>query len=308
MTLPIAITMGDPSGVGPELVARILEAFPEWRKQVCVIGAESWASDLCQRYGVDYAVAAGVKVCDPGNPSVAGAATALEAMKIAATGCVEGRYSSVVTGPISKYWCQQAGMQHPGQTEFFAEQWGGKPTMAFVANNMVVSLATWHIPLMSVASVLTKTVLFRCLDHTAGLLKQLGFSIPKIGVCGLNPHAGEEGQIGREELETLNPFLKEWRIANSGTVVSDCLPADTLFYRHLTGEFDGVVALYHDQALGPVKTVAFHDAVNVTWGLPFVRTSPDHGTAFDIAGRGLAKTGSMLSAMKLAAKLCHYPV
>ena len=299
----IAITMGDPAGVGPELIGKLLHAHAHWREQVCVVGMRSWADRLVKETGVACEVTSGVEICEPGQPSIPGALAALDAMSRAAKGCLEGRYRAVVTGPISKHWCQQAGMRQPGQTEFFADQWGGTPTMAFVAPSMRVSLATWHIPLMQVRDALTERCLVRCMDHTVALVRKLGFQRPRIGVCGLNPHAGEEGQIGTEEKEIIHPILQRWRTQHPEVELSGCHPADTLFYRHVSGEFDAVIALYHDQALGPVKTVAFHDAVNVTLGLPHVRTSPDHGTAFGIAGKGQAKPDSLLRALELADKL-----
>lgn len=304
MSEKIAVTMGDPAGIGPELIEQVVSRLPEWRSKICVIGVKDWVDGLHSQFGVDVeSTDEGATELCPGSPSVEGAVSALDALNRAATGCVEGRYAAVVTGPISKHWCQKAGMTQPGQTEFFADHWKGQPTMAFVASKMVVSLATWHIPLMDVKSALTKDTLARTLDHTADLLKRLGFEHPRIAVCGLNPHAGEQGQIGREEMEIIEPLMEEWQSANTDVILSGCHPADTVFYRHLQGEFDGVVALYHDQALGPVKTVAFHDAVNVSLGLAHVRTSPDHGTAFNIAGQGIAKPESLLRALELADRL-----
>ena len=304
MSRKIAVTMGDPAGIGPELIERVLETQPDWREKLCIIGVDPWVNRLQQIYGVEgQSIQTGVSAMEPGQPSVEGARAALEALDCAAVGCEEGRFSAVVTAPISKHWCQKAGMTQPGQTEFFADRWKGEPTMAFVASNLVVSLATWHIPLMEVKSALTRECLFRTFSHTADLLIRLGFERPKLAICGLNPHAGEQGQIGREELELIQPLMDEWRKSRADVELSGCHPSDTVFYRHLSGEFDGVVALYHDQALGPVKTVAFHDAVNVTLGLRHVRTSPDHGTAYNIAGKGIAKPDSMLRALELAARL-----
>jgi 4-hydroxythreonine-4-phosphate dehydrogenase len=303
MTARIALTMGDPGGIGPEVIEQVLATAPEWREQVCVIGVPQWVEGLGRRFGVHVEATSGLERLQPGVSTREGAAAALEAMGCAAKGCRDGRYGAVVTGPISKHACQQVGMTQAGQTEFFAEQWGGMPTMAFVGCGMVVSLATWHIPLMEVKAALTPEALERTVRHTVDLARKLGVSRPRIAVCGLNPHAGEHGQIGTEERDQLNPVLATLRTSQPGIELSDCLPADTVFYRHLQGEFDAVVALYHDQALGPVKTVAFHDAVNVTCGLPFVRTSPDHGTAFGIAGKGMARCDSMMRALELARRL-----
>ena len=303
MTAKIALTMGDPAGIGPELIERLLHEQPQWREQVCVIGLRGWVSRLEQSLGVSVESTGGPAQCAPGHPDVEGARAALEAMQCAASGCREGRYRAVVTGPISKHECRKAGMTQPGQTEFFAAHWGGEPTMAFVAPTMTVSLATWHVPLMDLPTELTPVTLERCVKHTTELVLRLGVSRPRIGVCGLNPHAGEQGQIGREEVEWINPLIEQLQAKHPGVDLTGCHPADTLFYRHVSGEFDAVVALYHDQALAPVKTVAFHEAVNVTLGLPHVRTSPDHGTAFGIAGKGLARPLSLQRALELADRL-----
>lgn len=299
----IALTMGDPAGIGPELIERLLHEQPQWRERVCVIGLCDWVRELEQSLGVEGEATDGPARCDPGKPGILGAKAALEAMERAAAGCREGRFAAVVTGPISKHECRLAGMSQPGQTEFFAEQWGGTPTMAFVAPTLTVSLATWHVPLMELQHWLTPAALERCFFETANLVRRLGIQRPRIGVCGLNPHAGEQGQIGTEEIEWLNPLVQRWQGQHPDVELSGCHPADTLFYRHVSGEFDAVVAMYHDQALAPVKTVAFHDAVNVTLGLPYVRTSPDHGTAFGIAGMGIAQPRSLLCALELAARL-----
>ena len=308
MTAKIAITMGDPAGIGPELIERLLQEQPQWREQVCVIGLRNWVSRLEQSLGVTVESTGGPAQCAPGHPDVEGARAALEAMQRAASGCREGRYRGVVTGPISKHECRKAGMTQPGQTEFFAEQWGGEPTMAFVAPTLTVSLATWHVPLMDLPNWLTPATLERCVRHTAELMLRLGVSRPRIAVCGLNPHAGEQGQIGREEVEWINPLIARLQANLARIELSGCHPADTVFYRHVSGEFDAVVALYHDQALVPVKTVAFHEAVNVTLGLPHVRTSPDHGTAFGIAGKGVARPLSLQRALELADRLTRQVV
>ena len=173
--------------------------------------------------------------------------------------------------------------------------------MAFISGEMKVALVTWHVPLRDLWKYLTTEAIQRTVRDLVSVLHQLGISRPRIAVCGLNPHAGEQGQMGDEELVLIQPALHA--IDDLEAELSDCLPSDTVFLRHRRGDFDGVVALYHDQGLAPLKTIAFDDAVNTSLGLPFVRTSPDHGTGFDIAGKGRASARSMEAAIRLAMKL-----
>ncbi len=295
----VALTCGDPAGVGPEVAERLLAARPELAQAVCLVGPPSWLERLPGVEGVPVGEAGFRAV--PGKPSEAGAHVAFEALETAARGCRGGRFAAAVTGPVSKTWMQRVGFHFPGQTEFFADRWSGEPTMAFGGGRMRVVLATWHIPLMSVAQALTSEVLERAVRRAVWLARALGAERPRVGVCGLNPHAGEDGILGREEMDFLNPELDRLRREFPG--LSRCEPPDTVFWRHLQGEFDAVVALYHDQGLGPLKTLDFENSVNITLGLPWVRTSPDHGTAFGIAGQGKANFSSMEQALMLAQKL-----
>ena len=342
----LAFTCGDPAGVGPDVILDWLKKNPAMAHGVAVIGPAQWLKR------VDLHGAAAVPVGDEnlkpvsGQPTIAGAKLAWDALERAAAGTRAGEFSAVVTGPVSKEWLQRAGYPFPGQTEFFAERWGGDATMAFCGGKLLVALLTWHIPLREVPAHLTHAELARtvaAIDElaraTAGssevatssersasrtsslpgasseipvsgetrALSQTSASIeiatrgPRIGVCGLNPHAGEAGLLGHEEIETIDPILDELR--KTYPRLSRTQPADTLFARQLRGEFDAIVALYHDQGLAPLKTVDFDESVNVTLGLPFVRTSPDHGTAFGIAGRGLASSTSFSNAVKVAQQL-----
>jgi len=236
-----------------------------------------------------------------GEAGPAGAKIALEALEVVAAGCKTGKFSAAVTGPVSKSWLQKAGFVFPGQTEFFAARWGGEPTMAFAGGKLRVVLATWHIPLTEVARALDEKTLARAVAQASHLAQALGAKSPRIAVCGLNPHAGEEGLLGSDERDRLNPWLDKLRGKFPG--VSKCEPGDTVFWRQLRGEFDVVVALYHDQGLAPLKTVDFDESVNITLGLPWVRTSPDHGTAFTLAGQGKASWKSFANAVKLARQL-----
>jgi len=296
--LPLALTCGDPAGVGPEIIAAWLKANPAEASRVVPIGPQLWLDSLGiagQAVGAkDFSIA-------PGQPSVAGAKVALEALEAAAAGCKSGKFSAAVTGPVSKSWLQKAGFAFPGQTEFFAARWGGEPTMAFAGGKLRVVLATWHIPLMEVARALDEKALARAVKQASHLAQALGAKPPRIAVCGLNPHAGEEGLLGGDERDRLNPWLDKLRAKFPD--LSKCEPGDTVFWRQLRGEFDVVVALYHDQGLAPLKTVDFEESVNITLGLPWVRTSPDHGTAFPIAGQGNASWKSFANAVKLARQL-----
>jgi 4-hydroxythreonine-4-phosphate dehydrogenase len=297
---PLAITCGDPAGVGPEIIAAWLAANPTEAAHVAVLGPPRWLETLpavAQRVPVgldDYAAI-------PGNPDGDGALVAWAAMRRAAEGTRLGEFSGVVTAPVSKERLAAIGYPHPGQTEFFAAQWGGEPVMAFCGGRLRVALATWHIPLQEVASALGPNLLHRTIAAAAELARADGVAAPRIGVCGLNPHAGEGGLLGPEEKDFIDPALDHFRPEFPG--LSSCQPADTLFGRALRGEFDVVVALYHDQGLAPLKVIDFDEAVNVTLGLPHVRTSPDHGTAFGIAGQGKASARSFSNAVTVAQRL-----
>ena len=239
----------------------------------------------------------------PGSPDEAGARIALVAMETAAAGCRDGRFSGVVTGPVSKARLASVGYALPGQTEFFAARWGGEPVMAFCGGRLRVVLLTWHIPLRDVPAQLTQANFLRSVRAAHALARAEGVAQPRIAVCGLNPHAGEDGLLGDEELTTIDPILDALRGEFSG--LSRALPGDTVFARQLRGEFDVVIALYHDQGLAPLKAVDFDESVNVTLGLPYVRTSPDHGTAFGIAGKGMASATSFANAVRLARRLIN---
>ncbi|WP_309397876.1 PdxA family dehydrogenase [Cerasicoccus maritimus] len=297
--LPLAITCGDPAGVGPEIIERWLEQNPDRQQDVAIIGPQSWLDNLqCVN-----PVPVGDKdfIATPGQPSVEGARIALEALEESAYGCRQQRYRGVVTAPVSKHWMEQAGWSHPGQTEFFAERWYGQPSMAFAGGKLTVLLATWHVPLVDVPNHLNDESISRAVKNAAFLAERLGAREPRIGACGLNPHAGEGGILGFEEQGVIDPILDNLRSEYPG--LSSCQPGDTLFWRQLQGEFDVIVAMYHDQGLAPLKAIDFDQAVNITLGLPFIRTSPDHGTAFGIAGQGKAGISSFANAVRLAEKL-----
>lgn len=301
----VAITCGDPAGVGPEIIARWLASAAASGAQLIILGPRAWLDSLPTIAGVErHAVGPDDFRATPGKPSDDGARVALAAMETAAAGCREGRFDTVVTGPVSKSALQRVGFTFPGQSEFFAARWGGTPTMAFTGGKLRVLLATWHIPLRDVPAQLTREALERTVRHAVWLARAEGFAQPRVAVCGLNPHAGEDGLLGREEIDAINPWLAKLRGEFPG--LSACLPGDTVFARMLRGEFDAIVAQYHDQGLAPLKAIDFDAAVNVTLGMPFIRTSPDHGTAFGIAGQGVAEISSFANAVQVAVRLAGY--
>jgi 4-hydroxythreonine-4-phosphate dehydrogenase len=293
-SLPIALTCGDPAGVGPELAEGLLR---EDAAGLVPIGPVSWLARL---------PVPGIPVGPPdwrptpGKPEAEGHRVALAAMERAAEGCRSGEFAAVVTGPVSKAGLATVGFRHPGQTEFFAERWGGEPVMAFAGGRMTIALATWHIPLAQVPLQLSAARIERATVELDRLLRRLGKG-RRIGVCGLNPHAGEDGLLGDEEARLVRPAVDA--LVARGIDARGPVPGDTAFARHLAGEFDGLVALYHDQGLAPLKSVDFAEAANLTLGLPWVRTSPDHGTALDLAGTGRADGRSLASAVRLARRL-----
>lgn len=298
----LAITCGDPAGVGPEIVASWALAHPRGLGRVCLIGPESWLSGLYGRCNAQLLAVGGAKYrAEPGRPTVAGARVAIAAMEVAAQGCVDGFFDTVVTAPVSKEWLAKVEPGFVGQTEFFAARWGGEPTMAFAGGKLRMALATWHVPLKAVARELTPERLERAVRRVDWLCRAEGIARPRIAVCGINPHAGEHGLLGDEEERWMRPLLRRLRRSVPG--VSEPLPGDTVFVRALKGEFDATVAAYHDQGLAPLKAVDFDRSVNITLGLPHIRTSPDHGTAFGIAGKGVADGGSFVAAVRMALRL-----
>lgn len=299
----IAVTCGDPSGLGPELIETCLLENSYEGAEFLVFGPRDWTKRLASstRNAVR-GEALSDRVFEAGVPEADGARVAIAAMEAAAEACANGSCDAVVTGPINKALCVEVGYRFPGQTEFFADRWGGDPTMAFVGEHLNVCLASWHIPLSEVPAALDEASFKKSIRSAANLGRRLGIDQPRILVCGLNPHAGEGGVLGSEEEERLNPWISELRAELPGSI-SDCVPGDTAFGHAMTGGADVVVAMYHDQGLAPFKTVDFDTGVNVSLGLKHLRVSPDHGTGFDIAGKGVASPGSIHHAIKLACRL-----
>jgi len=295
---PIALTCGDPAGVGPELIAAWIKSHPKLMDQVAPIGPLSWLKTLGIKNPESLAVGSSNYLINSGKPDAEGSRIAIAAMELAAKGVAEGKFRAVVTGPVSKNNLSRVGYKFPGQTEFFAHHWHGEPVMAFAGGKMTVGLVTWHTPLQSVSSQINSANIRQTILALIQLRKKLGDKNPRIAVCGLNPHAGENGLLGQEDKTIIQPVVELLR--GEGFDVTGPLSGDTVFYRHLKGEFDAVVAMYHDQGLAPLKLVDFATSANLTLGLKHVRTSPDHGTAFEIAGKGMVDCGSFESAVRLA--------
>src|SRR5438270_4173637 len=285
--LRIGITLGDCAGIGPEIVDLALKSkkIPD---------------------SVEYVVIGRQPDCKPGVPTIETARAAAAALEEGVTRARRGDLRAVVTGPVHKARMYEAGFRFPGQTEFFAERCGVKNfAMLLTGGKITVALVTAHLPLRKVPSALKRSEIVRVGLLLVDFLHRRSKKTPRIAVAGLNPHAGESGKLGREEIEIIAPAVAQ---LNQSLLTSHELhpvftgphSPDTVFHRAIEGEFDGVLCMYHDQGLIPLKLHAFHQGVNVTLGLPFPRTSPDHGTAFEIAGKGLARPDSMVAAINLA--------
>ena len=279
----VGITYGDPAGVGPELASYILSKLGRSLPLRRVGHGES----------------------RPGKPSLAGAKLAKGALAESVRLFQSGEIQAVVNGPVSKEWLGKVGFHFPGQTEFYAKAFRVKPddvTMMMIGPRLRVALATTHISLRKAVLELRPKQIVRSAKHLAETLKKLGVRRPRIAVCGLNPHAGENGRFGNEEKRVVEPAIRELKRKTDFRISGPESPG-AVFRRAWKGEFDGVVALYHDQGLIPAKLLDFDKTVNVTAGLPVVRCSPDHGTAFALAGKRKARPDSFLSAVHLAGRL-----
>jgi 4-hydroxythreonine-4-phosphate dehydrogenase len=326
--LPLALTQGDPSGIGPEIALKAWRDMREERVTFFVLGDPVHFERVSRALGFEIPIKAtapeeaervftkGLPVVPleasvigtPGRPSPTDAAATIEAIERAVAMVASGSASGVVTNPVAKEVLYAAGFRHPGHTEFLGELtlrcFGqtAHPVMMLWSPDLAVIPATIHIPLAQVPLRLTRELIAETGRVVArDMTKRFRIAKPRLAFCGLNPHAGEAGSIGREEIEIIAPAIEELR--HEGLRVSGPHPADTLFHAAARARYDAVIAMYHDQALIPIKTLAFDSAVNVTLGLPFVRTSPDHGTAFDIAGQGKADPTSLIAAIHLAARL-----
>jgi len=303
----IGVTLGDPAGVGPEVVAWALAHAPDAvRDQVIVFGDPAVLARGARAIGVAVDVACEGEPCStaPGRPDLAGGVAQVAWLEAAIAAARAGRIDGLVTAPISKTWARAAGLAFPGHTELLAERLGAADVaMTFVGPRLVVALATIHVPLAAVPGLLDQGRIVRVgALLAAALADDLGRPAPvRLGVVGLNPHAGEGGLLGGEEQAVIAPAVATLAAQlGDRAVVRGPLVPDAAFRQAVDGGFDGLVAMYHDQGLIAVKLVDFEDAVNVTLGLPIVRTSPDHGTAYDLAGTGRARPTSTVRALELA--------
>ena len=319
MVTPIAVSMGDPAGIGPEVLAKAWEAREShalppfvavgdaraidrvWHGPVAVVDAlETGTARFGDALPVLQVGDAGDIV--PGEPGVEGARCALHALELAVGLVRSGAARALVTGPVSKAQLYAIGFDYPGQTEFVAERCGisgANAVMMLAGPSLRVVPITTHVPLASVPELLTiELVVCKGRSTARGLTRNFGIVSPRLAFSGLNPHAGESGAIGREEIDVLEPAIAQLRA--EGIDARGPFAADTLFHLRARETYDAVLCPTHDQALIPIKTLDFDDGVNITLGLPIVRTSPDHGTAFDIAGRNLAHPGATIAAIRMA--------
>ena len=325
---PLLLTQGDPAGIGPELslrawlerdraalppfgivgdpdhLARVASAFG-WSAPVAPVEPHQIPSVFANALPVlplESPVSA-----EPGQPDAANARSVIESIETAVRLVRAGSAAAVVTNPIAKHVLYAAGFRHPGHTEFLAAlaadgEKAYHPVMMLWSEQLAVVPVTVHIPLSDVPSALTTDLIVLTGRIVARELRErFGIASPRLALAGLNPHAGENGAMGTEDRTIIAPAIAV--LCQEGIDATGPLPADTMFHARARSRYDAALAMYHDQALIPIKTIAFDEAVNVTLGLPFVRTSPDHGTAFDIAGKGIARPDSLMAALKLAARL-----
>jgi 4-hydroxythreonine-4-phosphate dehydrogenase len=304
----LVITSGDPAGIGPELLLRVAAAGLLHSDDRVVAGVghlRELAATLEQEWA-----AVGLQqllpLLDPGLDDRLGQYAALQrGVDLVLAERDPARRPALVTAPIDKSVAIGEGLRHPGHTEYLAERAGVVDFAMLMAGSTIkVTLATIHLPLRDVAARLDVEAIVRAGSLLArSLVEDFGVERPRVGVLGLNPHAGERGMIGDEEQRVIGPAISRLQASFPDASFRGPLPADTAFHYHVVGELDGLVAMYHDQGLGPFKLAHFHDGVNVTLGLPFVRTSPDHGTAKDIFGRGIALPTSMIASINLARQM-----
>ena len=315
--MTLALSCGEPAGIGPEIAAKAWAALRGevplvWIGDprhlpagvpVAEVGDASQAAGVCAEALPVLARDFGPAVT-PGKAQAAHAPHVVAAIEEAVALTRSGACTGMVTAPIHKQaLIDGAGFAYPGHTEFLAALGGvSRVVMMLAAEVLRVVPATIHIPLAQVPAALTEPLLAETIEITrAALIRDFGIAEPRIAVSGLNPHSGEGGKMGREEIELITPLIRRYH--DMGWHIFGPVPADTLFHAAARSRYDAAIAMYHDQALIPIKTLAFDEGVNVTLGLPFVRTSPDHGTAFDIAGTGVANPSSMIAAIRMAARM-----
>jgi 4-hydroxythreonine-4-phosphate dehydrogenase len=320
--LPLAVSMGDPAGIGPEVLAKAWAALSQERDAPVffAIGSTATFAGLCPVQNIaspDDAAAVFSSAmpilpapCDDaaiaiGTPNEASARAARAALDLAIKCACNGAASGLVTAPVSKANLYTIGFDTPGQTEYVSRAAGctdDEGIMMLAGPTLRVVPMTVHIPYADVPAALTDVLINRAVRSTAAALRRdFGIASPRLAMAGLNPHAGESGTIGREEIDLFTPVLN--RLRADGIAIDGPLPADSLFHSAARARYDAVLCPTHDQALIPIKALHFDDAVNVTLGLPIIRTSPDHGTAFDIAGKGVANPASTIAAIRMAAQI-----
>jgi 4-hydroxythreonine-4-phosphate dehydrogenase len=325
MSLPLALTMGEPAGIGGEIALKAwLQRGSEHLPPFLLIDDPARLAELTRTFGWPVPVktvaaaeeatgvfATGLPVLPlalpqraiPGHPDPANAAAVIASIETGVALVSEGRAGALVTNPIQKQALYAAGFRHPGHTEFLAALAGGiDVAMMLACPDLRVVPVTIHLSLREALGVLSsKRIITAGRVAAAGLKRDFGIAAPRLAVAALNPHAGEKGTLGREEIEIIAPAVAALRA--EGIAAEGPAPADTLFHAEARRRYDAVLCMYHDQALIPLKTIDFARGVNVTLGLPFIRTSPDHGTALDIAGRGAADPASLIAALKLAGEM-----
>ncbi len=317
---PLAVALGDPAGIGPEIVARAWEArhaagLPPFfavgdRRSVELVWPGfvvpiSTPVEATAAFDVGLPL---INIADaddivPGSPNLAGARCALDSLELAVGLARSGAAGGLVTAPVSKAQLYAIGFTHPGQTEFVAERCGiayENTAMMLAGPTLRTVPVTLHMALSDAIGRLTsELIVSRGRTVARGLQRDFGIEVPRLAIAGLNPHAGESGSLGREEIEVIQPAIDALR--EEGWQVAGPLPADTMFHAAARATFDAAICMYHDQALIPLKALHFDEGVNLTLGLPIVRTAPDHGTAFGIAGKGQANPGAIVAAIRMAA-------
>ena len=322
--LPLAVSLGDPAGIGPEIVAKCWDhrhsfGLPPfvavgdpraiaavWDGELIIID-DPREADSAFDHGLPMLAITATQAGEPGQPTLAGAHASLDALELAVGLARSGTASAVVTAPVSKEQLYAIGFTHPGQTEFIAERCGvsaANVAMMLAGPTLRTVPVTIHVPLGQVPRMLTSALIeARGRAALRGLQKNFGIERPRLAVAALNPHAGEGGMIGREEIDIIEPAIAALRA--EGWLVTGPFSADSMFHASARAQYDAALCMYHDQALIPLKALHFEEGVNITLGLPIVRTAPDHGTAFDIAGTDRADPRAMAAAMRVAAGAVH---
>lgn len=313
----LGITLGDPAGIGPEIAVKAAYGS-RWPADVrlVLIGAASLIRAECRRQKRPHPAGGSVSVFDPspgpsmsvvpGRCSIHGARLAVQWIEAGVQACLAGTLDGLVTGPINKEGLHRAGVPFPGHTELLAARTGtDRFAMLLVGGPLRVVLATRHVALADVPTRLTAAAIVQSATLMAEALPWLGVRRGTIGICALNPHGGDGGVLGDEERRVIGPALRTLR--RRGVPVEGPVPADVIFHQAVQGRYAAVLAMYHDQGLAPLKMLAFDSGVNITLGLPILRTSPDHGTAYDIAGCGIANPASLAAAIRMAADLARRP-